>query len=102
MRLLVGGAEVSSGDASNNPGDSPLASLTLLANELCVERGLTLEAGMVAICGHCCIAGLEGRPSPAMPGGPKRPEWGGAAWREGDTLRAEFEGLGAVEVTLMP
>ena len=102
VRLLVGGAEVSSGDASNNPGDSPLASLTLLANELCVERGLTLAAGTVVICGHCCIAGLEGRPSPSMPSGPKRPEWGGAAWRAGDTLRAEFEGLGAVEVTLMP
>jgi 2-keto-4-pentenoate hydratase len=82
-------------------GDSPLASLTALANELCVERGLGVNAGAIVICGHCCICGFEGRPAPGLLWPNPRQEWGGASWAEGDVLRAEFEGLGAVEARLL-
>ncbi|GMH55881.1 hypothetical protein TrST_g2449 [Triparma strigata] len=104
VRLLCGSEQISSGNARNNPGDSVIASLTALANELCCERGLTLEAGTFVSCGHCCQASFGGRPSPnlAAAGEPKK-EWGEVAagsW-EGKQLRAEFEGFGFVEVTLM-
>jgi putative hemolysin len=60
-------------------GGSPRASLAILANELCVERGGRLEAGTRVICGHCCQAELVGRPSPPL-GGARRPESGLAHW----------------------
>lgn len=101
VTLSVGGVQISTGTAANNPGDSPLASLTCLANELCVERRMTIDSGMVVICGHCCIAGLAGRPAPGLVWPNPRREWGGAEWAEGDLLRAEFEGLGTVEATLL-
>ena len=98
----MGGTEISSGSPANNPCGSPLASLTALANELCVERGLSLTTGMAVICGHCCQATFVGRSSPAALAGGARPaEWGEAQWKQGDTLRAEFEGLGSVETTLL-
>lgn len=46
----VGNTLVSYGSGVNNPGDSPLASLTYLVNELCVKRGRALEGGMLVIC----------------------------------------------------
>mmetsp|Transcript_34406 Transcript_34406/g.75316 ORF Transcript_34406/g.75316 Transcript_34406/m.75316 type:complete len:324 (-) Transcript_34406:82-1053(-) len=101
VELFLGDTRISSGDATNNPGDSPLASVTALVNELCVERGMTLEAGAVVICGHCCQAQFAGRPSPPL-GGKPRPEWGMASWKEGDILRAKFGTLGEVKVTLEP
>ena len=99
VELFCGENKISEGTALNNPGDSPLASLTVLANELCGERGMTLEAGAVVICGHCCQAQLEGRPKPSL-GGTPRPEWGSARWQEGDVLRAKFGTLGEVKVVL--
>lgn len=99
VELFCGTKKISEGTARNNPGDSPLASLTILANELCGERGMTLEAGAVVICGHCCQAQLEGRPKPNLVGTP-RPEWGSASWGEGDELRAKFGTLGEVKVAL--
>jgi len=101
VELFCGKKNISEGSARNNPGDSPLASLTILANELCGERGMTLEAGSVVIGGHCCQAQLEGRPKPPL-GGTPRPEWGSASWREGDVLRAKFGTLGEVNVVLKP
>ena len=101
VTLSVGGVEISSGTAANNPGDSPLASLTSLANELCVERGMAVESGMLVICGHCCIAGFARRPAPGLLWPNPRQEWGGADWAEGDILRADFGSLGAVEATLL-
>ena len=74
VELFCREKKISEGTARNNPGDSPLASLAILANELCGERGMTLEAGAVVICGHCCQAQLEGRPKPSL-GGTPRPEW---------------------------
>ena len=99
VELFCGQNKISEGTARNNPGDSPLASLTILANELCGERGMTLEAGAMVICGHCCQAQLEGRPKPSL-GGTPRPEWGSARWQEGDVLRAKFGELGEVKVVL--
>ena len=99
VELFCGESKISEGTARNNPGDSPLASLTILANELCGERGMTLEVGAVVICGHCCQAQLEGRPKPSL-GGTPRPEWGSARWQEGDVLRAKFGTLGEVKIVL--
>ena len=99
VRLLVQGTEVSNGNALNNPGESPLASLCLLVNELCVERQRRLAAGMLVICGHCCQAAFKGRPSPALPPS-NRPEWGQTAWAPNNELVATFEGYGSVNVTL--
>jgi len=102
VELICGENTISGGTARNNPGDSPLASLTILANELCVERGMTLEANALVICGHCCQAQMEGRPKPPLGGATPRPEWGSAKWREGDVLRAKFGTLGEVKVILKP
>jgi 2-keto-4-pentenoate hydratase len=96
VRILVGGIEISTGTGEENPGDSPLASLTFLANELCVEQDVAIEAGQLVMCGHCCFAPFEGRPCPPFTKG-KAPE---AAWTDGDVLRAEFEGLGHVEAVV--
>ena len=102
VTLSVGGNKISSGYATNNPVDSPLGSITALANELCVERGITLAAGHTVICGHCCQAAFTGTPAPNMAENrTPNPEWGAAAWSPGDVLRAEFEGLGAVEAFLL-
>jgi 2-keto-4-pentenoate hydratase len=101
VAFSLNGVEISSGDAANNPGNSPLASLTSLANELCVERGMQVAAGALVICGHCCMAGFAGRPAPGLVWPNPRQEWGGADWVEGDVLRADFGALGAVEVTLL-
>jgi len=95
VSLECGGKEVSNGDATNNPTDSPLGSLTFLVNDLS-RRGIGIQAGAFVICGHCCQAAFQGQPLPPFMAG-NLPE---AAWREGDTLCARFEGLGAVEVTL--
>ena len=101
VRLRVGDNQVSAGTATNNPGGSPAGALAALATELCCERGLELRAGDWVLCGHCCQATLRGRPRPPLGGAPP-PEWGMAEWGGGDLLRAEFDGLGAVEATLMP
>jgi 2-keto-4-pentenoate hydratase len=101
VAFSLNGVEISSGDAANNPGNSPLASLTSLANELCVERGMQVAAGALVICGHCCMAGFAGRPAPGLVWPNPRQEWGGADWAEGDVLRADFGALGAVEVVLL-
>jgi 2-keto-4-pentenoate hydratase len=101
VTLSVGGIKISSGYATNNPEHSPLGSITALANELCVERGMTIAAGHTVICGHCCQAAFAGAPAPNMAANSTpNPEWGAAAWNPGDVLRADFEGLGVVEATL--
>ena len=101
VELFLGDERISSGNATNNPGDSPLASITALANELCIERKMTLDAGSIVICGHCCQAQFAGRPFPPL-GGKPRPEWGMASWKEGDILRANFDELGKAEIVLAP
>ena len=52
MGLLGAGM---AGTAANNPGGSPVASLTALANELCVERGYAgwqLPSSVVQVVGQ--------------------------------------------------
>jgi 2-keto-4-pentenoate hydratase len=95
VRILIGGGEFSTGTGEENPGDSPLGSLTFLANELCVQQNVAIEAGQLIMCGHCCFAPFEGRPCPPFANALAK-----AAWADGDKLRAEFEGLGHVEALL--
>lgn len=94
VSLLVAGATINSGSALNNPCDSPLASLTYLVNQRCVERGLHLEAGTLVIAGHCCQAGFAGRPRPPFVQIPS------GVWASGDTVEATFGTLGRVHAVL--
>lgn len=96
VRLLVGGKEMSSGNATSNPYDAPLASVAFLVNDLCVARRVPICAGDLVISGHCCQVAFADRPCPphTVGGTPL------AAWKAGDVIRAEFEGLGAVQAEL--
>ena len=95
VRLLVAGIEISHGDARCNPLDSPLASLTFLANELCVRLRRPLHAGTLVIAGHCCQAAFDRRPHPPYQ------QLATVAWSSGDRVRAVFDGLGACEAVLL-
>ena len=64
VRLYAEGVEVSAGTGRENPGDSPISSLTFLVNDLTHRRGLRLEAGSIVIAGHTCQCLFPGRPSP--------------------------------------
>eukprot|EP00656_Telonema_subtile_P007018 TRINITY_DN13277_c0_g1_i1.p1 TRINITY_DN13277_c0_g1~~TRINITY_DN13277_c0_g1_i1.p1 ORF type:complete len:172 (-),score=30.62 TRINITY_DN13277_c0_g1_i1:208-723(-) len=94
VSLLIGGVQIATGSGKNNPCDSPVASLTYLVNDLCVRRGIPIEPAQLVICGHCCAAAFEGRPKPPFM---KLPCGG---WKDGDFVRAEFEGIGSVQAAL--
>ena len=96
VSLEVAGQKISEGDATSNPCDSPLASLTFLVNDLVSRRGIPIEAGAFVICGHCCQAAFEKRRLPPFM---KLPV---GAWTEGDTVCARFADLGSVEAILRP
>lgn len=95
VRLLVAGIEVARGDARCNPLDSPLASLTFLANDLCVRLRRPLDAGALVISGHCCQTAFDRRPAPPFVALPS------AAWIAGDHVRAIFDGLGTCDAVLL-
>lgn len=97
VRLEVPGDQSSTGDARNNPYDSPVPSATFIVNDLCVKHHTSIEAGCLIITGHCCQLAFADRPCP--------PHTAGGAplaqWKEGDSIRAEFDGLGVVEAMML-
>ena len=97
VRLLVDGAEISAGDGTENPLDSPLASLTFLVNDLVHRRRLPLEAGALVIAGHTCQVAFAGRPAPSS----ARALAQARVARPTSRLEAEFAGLGVVGVELV-
>lgn len=115
VRLLAEGVEVSCGTGHENPGDSPLASLTFLVNDLTHRRGRSLDAGAVVIAGHTCQLRFPNRPSPrparALPKAlmarnptPTEPSSLplAPALAPRTSLVAEFEAGAKVEVVLLP
>ena len=97
VRLLVDGAELSAGDGTENPLDSPLASLTFLVNDLVHRRRLPLEAGALVIAGHTCQVAFAGRPAPSSARALAQARVAGRTTR----LEADFGGLGVVAVELV-
>jgi len=97
VTLSVDGAKIAKGDTTENPLDSPLASLTFLANHL-AARKRTLKAGHIVIAGHCCQVAFPGRAAPAsalaLPQAPHMPANGKIE------LVANFHGLGECRVWL--
>jgi len=96
VRMSINGKECCVGDATNNPRDSPLGSLTYLINDLCVKRNVSIPADVLVICGHTCALNFAARPCPphTIANEPT------VKWKSGDTLVAEFETLGSVSVSL--
>lgn len=78
--LSVNGSEVSSGSAAACPKSDPVEAVAWLANHL-NSRGLSLQKGQLVITGATCIT---------------------KDITAGDTLLAEFAGMGDVEMTLQP
>ena len=99
VRLLVDGLEVASGNGTENPGHSPLASLTFLINDLTYRRGQCVEAGLLIIAGHTCQVAFEGCTAPisasTLPQAQVCRAHGCTS-----TLLASFDGYGTVQVTL--
>lgn len=97
VRLEVPGAQSVTGDARSNPFDSPVPSAAFIVNDICVKHRRAIEAGCLIITGHCCQLAFADRPCPphTVGGTPA------AQWKDGDVVRAEFDGLGVVEAVLM-
>jgi 2-keto-4-pentenoate hydratase len=109
VRLCVDGQDVSLGTGSENPGDSPLASLTFLVNDLVHRRGHTLAAGHLVIAGHTCQVAFSSRPAPpsarALPQaqvcGARVVPQAAVEFGAHTVLEAYFEGCGTVRATLV-
>jgi len=104
VEIILDGEVLSRGDATSNPFDSPLASVTFLVNELCVRHGVTIQGGSLVIAGHCCQAGFKGRPAPPHVANDvksgKLPA--GLVKDAGSVIRADFAGIGNVTAGLLP
>ena len=98
VELRFGGDTVSLGCGKENPGDSPVAALTFLANEL-VASGRSLDADQLVICGHCCMAAFAGRPWPPPLANGLAPQ---VVIGSGGVLQADFDGLGEVGAVILP
>lgn len=94
--LEVPGSQSVVGDARNNPFDSPVPSAAFIVNDLCVKHRTAIPAGYLIITGHCCQLAFAERPCPPHTAGGTAV----AHWKEGDVIRAEFDGLGVVEAVL--
>jgi len=78
--LSVNGAPAAKGSGAAAPGGGPVEALAWLANHL-NGRGLELRAGQLVATGQTCST---------------------KAVRVGDRLRADFGGLGSLEMTVAP
>jgi 2-keto-4-pentenoate hydratase len=109
VRLFVDGEENSSGTGAENPGDSPLGSLTWLVNDLTHRRRMPLEAGHLVIAGHACQVAFSSRPAPpsartlpqAQVCGARVVPKAAVEFGAHTVLEAYFEGCGTVRATLI-
>ena len=102
--IELNGVHVSQGNATENPFDSPLASLHFLVNELCHRHQMSISAGTFVITGHCTQAGFKGQPAPPHIANDVKSGKlaSGQIELNGSEISANFETYGSVSAILTP
>jgi 2-keto-4-pentenoate hydratase len=104
VSIEADGETISRGDGRENPEDSPLGALVWFVNDLTHRRRRPLPSGALVISGHTCQAAFSGRVAPEsaalLPQVSRRSQR--SAMGGPTRLTARFEGLGVVEVSILP